>query len=512
MKFIFFGPSKEIELLTQKFNKDYFTILDKSDEVLAKAKEGEALVFINYDFDTEQAKKVNEQVSGLPNIKKIVYSKTKDLRKENISADEFILGPLNKVSFENAYIEIMGGKTLTTFSLDQKEDPSKNIQEAFDAVFPDPAEKPKEEAKEEESNLQFTVTGMDANPQLPSEPEIPADVTNTPELSLGEAANTEEIKSTDLDIPSLDEVTPPLELGAQENTSPPPDEGLDLDLDASDATVISPPPSPVEPAAPPPQPEQIASDPSMKFTAVEQVPTKVEEESREFKFEVPKDQSTVSTEAAREKPSLPAHQVISRDESSVKLEAIIRSLREEREHLLKTINDAQEAKDRMMGTNLDLEATVEELKVELLLIKRRNEQQYHEEAFEKRMLKEKLALAEEKNKMLQKDLEILNQQTKIDSSKIMQREKELENQLEMLSIDSQNQLLSREKKIADLVREKDAIVFNLENLVSREKKIRLEKVEIEEKLNKIMKTLKNSVEFLEQEIQGNLELYKETRK
>jgi uncharacterized protein YaaN involved in tellurite resistance len=54
--------------------------------------------------------------------------------------------------------------------------------------------------------------------------------------------------------------------------------------------------------------------------------------------------------------------------------------------------------------------------------------------------------------------------------------------------------------------------YNMTNLVSREKKLRQEKIEIEEKLNKIMRTMRSSIQFLEEEIEGNENLFKELKK
>jgi hypothetical protein len=200
------------------------------------------------------------------------------------------------------------------------------------------------------------------------------------------------------------------------------------------------------------------------------------------------------------------------DESVIKLEAIIRALRDERETLLKEVKENKELKSKVLSENLNLEAATEELRVELAIIKKRNEEEFHEDVYERRLINEKLKLAEEKNKRLQKDIDILSNQAQIDTNKVLQREKELENQLELLSMDSQNQISSREKKISELNRERDAMEYNMTNLVSREKKLRQEKLEIEEKLNKIMRTMRNSIDFLEDEIEGNQKLLKELKK
>jgi chromosome segregation ATPase len=306
---------------------------------------------------------------------------------------------------------------------------------------------------------------------------------------------------------------------------------MDLDLAAPDSTVVAPSPSPEV------QPTQkgagISSDPSLEFTAQTGTEDSIEEkdQSREFVYDKPGStragtgsseilakapgmgteiKPDIKPEGESKEPEKVSFKVS--DESVIKLEAIIRALREERESLVKEVKENRELKTKVLSENLNLEAATEELRVELAIIKKRNEEEFHEDSYEKRLINEKLKLAEEKNKRLQKDIDILSNQAQIDTNKVLQREKELENQLELLSIDTQNQILSREKKISELNRERDAMEYNMTNLVSREKKLRQEKVEIEEKLNKIMRTMRNSIDFLEDEIEGNQKLLKELKK
>ncbi len=584
MKFIFFGPSKEIELLTQGFDKSTFFVFDDGEKVIAKAKEQDCLVFINFDFNAEQAKKINDTLTPEKEIKRIVYSRTRDLKKEKILADEFIIGPLNKASFQNAFSEVMGGKTMTSFTLGPKgldSDINKGIQDAFDDAFSEgepekpqaapaateeqnlaapaeapgpvtpPAETPSGGITDEESNLEFSVGGMDipTTDEKPPEAveakpsggldlsESPAEAAETPPkaeelsgLSLDDGnepapAPTDAGGMGDLEIPSLGEDLPGLELGGSEDVAAaaPQDQGIDLD---AAPPVTPPPPEPIKvQPKPPAELPNALSDPSMEFTAM----IKGEEgirphDTKEFKFDVPHSKEEVKKEEVSITPPTPPSETSTvavqsippsskvGDASVVRLEAIIRALREEREALLKEIQENKDSKARLLSENLNLEATSEELRVELAIIKKKNEEEFHEGAIGKKVLKEKLTLEEEKNRRLQKDLEILAQKENIDTSKIHQKEKELEGKLELLSIDSQNQISSREKKIAELKREVDAMTFNMSNLVSREKKLRQEKLEVEEKLNKIMRTMRNSIQFLEEELDGNQKLFKELKK
>jgi hypothetical protein len=151
----------------------------------------------------------------------------------------------------------------------------------------------------------------------------------------------------DLEIPSMGEELPGLELGGAEDVSAaaPVDQGLDLDLEkeAPPKAVAVDQPVQEQIVTPPKPPATLpgASDPSMEFTAVMQEEKKEDHESKEFKFSIPKAQGdTKPTEElvakAPESPKgTPPTFTRAGDDSVVRLEAIIRALRDEREALLK---------------------------------------------------------------------------------------------------------------------------------------------------------------------------------
>ena len=116
------------------------------------------------------------------------------------------------------------------------------------------------------------------------------------------------------------------------------------------------------------------------------------------------------------------------------------------------------------------------------------------------MLEERKAFFEEKSKTLQKEFDRLSQKIRIDFNKVKQREKELESQLELVTMDSQSQVKSRDMKILDLKRKIDSLEFNMENATIKEQKSREDKVRLEERLTKIMKTLRGSIKLLEDDI------------
>ena len=123
-------------------------------------------------------------------------------------------------------------------------------------------------------------------------------------------------------------------------------------------------------------------------------------------------------------------------------------------------------------------------------------------------LKYRLGLSEEKKLMSvelarQADLrrEKLEQKVRIDFNQVKQREKELESKLELLSMDVESQVQSRDQKILELRRKVDALEFNMENASIKEQKSFDDKRKLEDRLSKIMKTLRYSIKNLEDDIE-----------
>ncbi len=117
------------------------------------------------------------------------------------------------------------------------------------------------------------------------------------------------------------------------------------------------------------------------------------------------------------------------------------------------------------------------------------------------MAEEKRVYSDEKMRNLEKIKEKLEQKARIDISQVRQREKELESKLELMAMDVDSQVHSRDQKILELRRKIDALEFNMENASIREQKSNDDKRKLEDKLNKIMKTLRNSIKNLEDDIE-----------
>lgn len=188
------------------------------------------------------------------------------------------------------------------------------------------------------------------------------------------------------------------------------------------------------------------------------------------------------------------------DEESSRFQATIRQLREERDSLLNEIKTFKGQVREVEQDNLTLKAALDEAKIEISIIRKRHLTEMEEMKYRVAVAEEKRALAEERAKNAEAKKEKLEQRVRIDFNQVKQREKELETKLEMLSIDVDSQVHSRDQKILELRRKIDALEFNMENVSIREQKSQDDKRKLEEKLNKIMKTLRHSIKNLEDDI------------
>lgn len=200
------------------------------------------------------------------------------------------------------------------------------------------------------------------------------------------------------------------------------------------------------------------------------------------------------------------------EDELMRLQATIRQLREERDGLLKDINDLKTEKKLVDQENLGLKAELDEVKIELTIVKKRHLDEIEEMNYRIRLSDEKKAIAEEKSRQMQKEFDRLSQKVRIDFNQVKQREKELESQLELVTMDSESQVRSRDVKILELKRKIDQLEFNMENSAIKESKAREDKVKIEEKLAKIMKTLRGSIQVLEDDLELDEELIEKIKK
>lgn len=200
------------------------------------------------------------------------------------------------------------------------------------------------------------------------------------------------------------------------------------------------------------------------------------------------------------------------DETSTRYQATIKELREDREGLLNDIARLNDDKKLLDQDNLSLRAELEESKIEINILRKRYGEEIDELQYQLRLSQEKQVILEEKARSYQRDIEKLGQRARIDINKIQKREKELEGQLELLTMDNENQLKSRDSKILDLKQKIDQLEFNMENAHIREQKYREDKLKLEERLSKLMKTLRGSIKVLETDLDIDEEILEKIKK
>lgn len=191
---------------------------------------------------------------------------------------------------------------------------------------------------------------------------------------------------------------------------------------------------------------------------------------------------------------------VSLSEDSSRFQGTIRQLREEREQLLLEIKMLKSQSRELEQDNLTLKVSLDEAKIEMSIIRKRHLTEMEDMKYRVAIAEERRSLAEEKAKNTEAKKEKLEQRVRIDFNQVKQREKELETKLEMLTIDIDSQVHSRDQKILELRRKIDALEFNMENVSIRELKSQDDKRKLEDKLNKIMKTLRHSIKNLEDDI------------
>lgn len=187
------------------------------------------------------------------------------------------------------------------------------------------------------------------------------------------------------------------------------------------------------------------------------------------------------------------------DEDFVRAQATIRQLREERDELLLEIKQLKRETKELEQENLSLRAENDELRIEQSISRKRQLAELEDLKYHLQLADEKRLTAEEKLRHSEKNREKLEQNLRLDFSQVRQREKELENQLELLSIDHDTQIQTRDSKILELRRKIESLEFNMENASIREQKTNEDKKKLEDKLVKIMKTLRHSIENIDDE-------------
>lgn len=193
-----------------------------------------------------------------------------------------------------------------------------------------------------------------------------------------------------------------------------------------------------------------------------------------------------------------------------RLQATISNLRSDREELLARITKLEEERVIQNRGSLTMRAELDEKKIELSIIRKKLNDEITELKDRLKLFEEKKMILEEKNKVLLVELDKAGQKNKIDVKKVQLRERELEQKLELLKADSETQIRHRDLKILELKRKLDAMEFDIESISVQEKRSVESRFELEDKLDKAIKTLRNAITVLEDESEksGALEALK----
>lgn len=184
-----------------------------------------------------------------------------------------------------------------------------------------------------------------------------------------------------------------------------------------------------------------------------------------------------------------------------RLQATISNLRTDREELLARIQKLEEDKILQSRQTLTIRAELDEKKIELSIIRKKLNDEITELKDRLKLQEERKLILEEKNKILMVELDKAAQKNKIDVKKVQMRERELEQKLELLKSDSELQIRNRDLKILELKRKIDAMEFDMESISMQEKRSVESRFELEDKLDKAIKTLRSAISVLEDENQ-----------
>ncbi len=183
----------------------------------------------------------------------------------------------------------------------------------------------------------------------------------------------------------------------------------------------------------------------------------------------------------------------------MQLQVTIQDLREDRTRMIEQLEKLEDEKREFNQQRLSWQAELDEKNIEMTLIKKRSQDEITNLRSELQLVEDKKSLYELKVKKYNEEMNRLNQKVKLDFKKIQAREKSLENQLELLKADSQMQIKNRDKIILDLKRKIDALEFEVETLVEHDKKSKENSYALEDKLNKVMSTLRMTIGLLEED-------------
>jgi|LULF01.1.fsa_nt_gb hypothetical protein len=183
----------------------------------------------------------------------------------------------------------------------------------------------------------------------------------------------------------------------------------------------------------------------------------------------------------------------------IRLGETIKSLREDRNQLQSKLQEFESHVDSEKRDFKNLEAQLEEKKIELAIVKKRYSKQIDELNIKLDLIENKKEVLEQRNINFEKEFEKLRREKSVDINQVRRREKELEEKLELLKNDAEVQIRNRDHKILELKRRIDTLEFDIESATMQEKKTVHQQHALEEKMSKVIKTLRNVIGQMEDE-------------
>lgn len=181
-----------------------------------------------------------------------------------------------------------------------------------------------------------------------------------------------------------------------------------------------------------------------------------------------------------------------------RLGVTLSEMRQDRNLLLEELEKVKNLMEDQKREMLTLRSELDERKIENSVIRKRYEKQVEDLKFQLDLSNEKKTLLEVKNREFEQEYQKLNQKVRIDIKKIQTREKELESQIELLRADSEIQIKNRDQKILELKRKIDSLEFDLESVQVNERRSVTSKHDLEDKMDRVIKTLRLAIGELEE--------------
>ena len=179
------------------------------------------------------------------------------------------------------------------------------------------------------------------------------------------------------------------------------------------------------------------------------------------------------------------------------LSETLAEIKNDRAGLLKEIQMLKNENVELRRKDISYRTEIEDLKVELELMRNRTISQNQDLKFQLQLVEDKKSLLEQKAKDYQEQYQQLADRNKIDHNQVKEKEIQLQGQLDLLKADSKAQVENRENVIIELKRKIDNLEFNIENIAIKEDKSKQDRLLSEQKMNKVVSSLRFCLDVLE---------------